>query len=82
MLSGPTEGNFNRTHLVTGKFTLFRTTKDFVFYGLWPLTLDVSQDSVITEAAHEHNPTPPLTPLTAVAMEAVPELCPPKKETI
>ena len=65
--------------------------------GLWSLTIYVFQDSdfatatvtkVITEAAQEHNPTPLLTPavaapaLTAVAMEAVPELCPPKKETI
>ena len=60
--------------------------------GLWPLTIDVFQDSdfaaamvtnAITEAAQEHNRTPPLTPagaapaLTAVATEAVPELCPP-----
>ena len=44
--------------------------------------------NVITEAAQEHNPMSPLTPvvaalaLTAAAMEAVPELYPPKKETI
>ena len=43
-------------------------------------------NTTITEAAQEHNPMPPLTPaiaapaLTAVAMEAVLELCPPKKE--
>ena len=43
--------------------------------------------NVITEAAEEHNRMPHLTPdvaapaLTDVAMEAVPELCPPKKET-
>ena len=51
--------------------------------GLWSLTIYVFQDSdfaaatlsnVITEAAQEHNPTPPLTPavaapaLTSVAM--------------
>ena len=60
--------------------------------GLWPLTIDVFQDSdyaaatvtnVIREAAHEHKPAPPPIPavaapaLTAVAIEAVPELCPP-----
>ena len=64
--------------------------------GLWSLTIYVFKDSdfaaamvtnVIMEAAEEHNPMPPLTPvvaapaLTDVAMEAVPELCPPKKET-
>ena len=64
--------------------------------GLWSLTIYVFQDSdfaaatvtnVITEAAQEYNPTPLLTPvvaaptLTVVAMEAVPELCPLKKET-
>ena len=32
LLSGPIEGTCNRTHLVTGKSTLFRTTKDLVFY--------------------------------------------------
>ena len=43
--------------------------------------------NVITEAVEEHTPMPPLTPvvaaraLTDVAMEAVPELCPPKIET-
>ena len=62
---------------------------------MWSLAIDVFQDSdiaavtvtsVITEAGQEHNPTPPLTPavadpaLTTVAMEAVPELSPPKKE--
>ena len=60
--------------------------------GQWPLTIDLFQDSdfgvamviyAITEAAQEHNHTPPLTPvvaapaLTAAATEAVPELCPP-----
>ena len=41
--------------------------------------------NVITKTARQHKPTPPLTPalaapaLTAVAMGAVPELCPPKK---
>ena len=64
--------------------------------GMWSLTIYVFQDSnfaaamvtnVTTEAAEEHNPMPPLTPvvaapaLTDFAMEAVPELCPPKKET-
>ena len=62
--------------------------------GLWSLTIYVFQDSdfaaatvtnIITEAAQEHNPAPPLTPVVAApaltAMEAVPELCPPKKET-
>ena len=64
--------------------------------GLWSLTIYVFQDSdfaaamitnVITEVAQEHNPMSPVTPavaapaLTAVVMEAVPELCPPKKET-
>ena len=43
--------------------------------------------AVVMVIAQEHNPTPPLTlvvatpALTAVATEAVPELCPPKKET-
>ena len=43
--------------------------------------------AVVMVIAQKHNPTPPLTPvvaapaLTAVAMEAVLELCPPKKET-
>ena len=42
--------------------------------------------NVITEVAQEHNPMPPLTPtvaapaLTAVSLEAVPKLRPPKKE--
>ena len=60
----------------------------------WSLTIYVFQDSdfaaatvtnVITEAAQEHNPTPPLTvavaapALAAIVVEAVP--CPPKKET-
>ena len=64
--------------------------------GLWSLTIDVFQDSdfvaamvtnVITEAAEDHNPMLPLTPvvaapaLTDVAMEDVPELCPLRKET-
>ena len=62
--------------------------------GLWSLAIDIFQGSdfaaamvtkVITEAAQEHNPTPPLTSAVAApaltAMEAVPELCPPKKET-
>ncbi|KAI0238671.1 hypothetical protein LSAT2_010602 [Lamellibrachia satsuma] len=64
--------------------------------GIWSFTIYVFQDSdfaaatvtnVITDAAQVHNPTPHLTPadaapaLIAVAMEAVPELCPLKKET-
>ena len=61
--------------------------------GLWSLTIYVFQDSdfaaamvtnIITEVAQEHNPVTPVVAaptLTAVAMEAVPELCPPKKET-
>ena len=59
------------------------------------MVIDVFQDSdfaaatvtnVIRKAARPHKPTPPLTPalaapaLTAVAMGAVPELCPPKKK--
>ena len=43
--------------------------------------------AVVMVTAQKNNPTPPLTPvvavpaLTAVAMEAVPEVCQPKKET-
>ena len=57
--------------------------------GMWSLTIYVFQDpdfaaamvtNVITEVAQEHNPVA-APALTAVAMEAVPELCPPKKET-
>ena len=53
-----------------------------------PVTLVVAAPAltaVVMVIAQEHKPTPPLTPvvsaLTAVAMEAVPELCPQKKET-
>ena len=53
----------------------------FRMAGIWSLTRDVFQDSdiaaatvtkVITEAAQEHNPTPPLTPAVATpALTAV-----------
>ena len=41
LLSGPIEGTCNRTHLVAGKFTLFRTTKDFiwVYINLVPMVI-------------------------------------------